>query len=86
MTQEYELEDDVVKELAISGIGFANKLGLGQFLPSNEVGARKAVDAWLVAHDAQIRAEAWEVGHDTGSFDAEEGVESPNPYRKENES
>ena len=58
MTREYELADDVVKELIISGIGFANQMGVGQYLPKTENEANKAVDDWFAAHDAQMRAEA----------------------------
>jgi hypothetical protein len=45
-----------------------------------------AFDRWLAAHDAQIRAEAWDEGHTRGWMDGMENTEptSPNPYRKEN--
>ncbi|MFT9059720.1 hypothetical protein [Bifidobacterium aquikefiri] len=61
MTQDYELSDDVVRELVISGIGFANQVGLGQYLPTTEKEANKAVGGWFAAHDAQIRAEALQI-------------------------
>lgn len=40
----------------------------------------------LADHDAQIRAEAWDEGHERGWMDGVENAEpaSPNPYRKEN--
>ena len=43
-------------------------------------------DRWLAAHDAQMRADAWDEGHERGWMDGVENAEpaSPNPYRKEN--
>lgn len=40
----------------------------------------------LANHDIQMRAEAWDEGHERGWMDGVENAEptSPNPYRKEN--
>jgi hypothetical protein len=86
MTREYTPTDQQVIDDYMpdeEDIGFdARTMSMGEWKRLKVA----AFDRWLAAHDAQIRAEAWDEGHRRGWMDGVENAEpaSPNPYRKEN--
>ena len=88
MTQEYTPTEDDLINLIVAGMWRINRIGTTSILgsPRTVAQAVEAAKRCLAAHDAQIRAEAWDEGHTRGWMDGMENTEhtSSNPYRKEN--
>ena len=77
MTKEYTLTDEVIKDAAC----FPKPTRLGEPYPIDP----SDYDRWLAAHDAQIRAEAWDEGFTEGRDLAVSGqpMTRNNPYREQ---
>lgn len=83
-------DDARVRELAVGGGTLDISVGLALRSESDFASARRVAgqhyDAWLTAHDAEVKAEAWSEGYSAGRDD-EYGYPAAgqhlNPYRQE---
>lgn len=80
MTQEYTPTDTEIKDGYVHSFCSANNTNYWWHF--KEIGEGD-FDRWLAAHDAQIRAEAWEEGRIAEHDEANGWGDAINPYRKE---